>query len=147
LDRLGSFLIFSALDIDQAKEKTATVQNPEVVLRRSSNTPLPCISSQNQLRLLELAALHGLSERNIATRLNDWARFAASTSNRFRGQHRNANVQQLLVAYIGVIGSESVNPRWTIGAEICVLEQYAQLIAAVEDLLSLLPAAHSCQIY
>jgi hypothetical protein len=70
---LGSYLIFSALDIDEAAEKTATVQQSgssfKEILERTSSVYF----FANQLRLLELVALDGPSERNIATHLDDWA--------------------------------------------------------------------------
>lgn len=55
-------------------EKTATAEQTrsdlQEILRR---TPL-VVFFANQLRLLELAALDGPSERNIATHLQDWGK-------------------------------------------------------------------------
>jgi hypothetical protein len=69
---LGSYLIFSALDMDAGKTATAeqTRSDLQEILKR---TPL-VVFFANQLRLLELAALDGPSERNIATDLHDWGR-------------------------------------------------------------------------
>ena len=71
---LGSYLIFSALDIDQATEKTATVQqsgsNFKEILEHTSSVYF----FANQLRLLELADLHRPGESDIETHLDDWAR-------------------------------------------------------------------------
>jgi hypothetical protein len=69
---LGSYLIFSALDIDQEKEKTATVQefgnSFKEILERTSSVYF----FANQLRLLELAGLDG-GEADVATHLKEWA--------------------------------------------------------------------------
>jgi hypothetical protein len=69
---LGSYLIFSALDMDAGKTATAeqTRSDLQEILKR---TPL-VVFFANQLRLLELAALDGPSERNIATDLHDWGK-------------------------------------------------------------------------
>ena len=71
---LGSYLIFSALDMDRIAGKTATAEqtraNLQEILKRTSLV----VFFANQLRLLELAALDGPSERNIATDLQDWGK-------------------------------------------------------------------------
>jgi hypothetical protein len=68
---LGSYLIFSALDVDQLTGKTATTEQTrndlQEILKRTSLVVL----FANQLRLLELVGLDGPSERNIATHLQD----------------------------------------------------------------------------
>jgi hypothetical protein len=69
---LGSYLIFSALDINQTTTKTTTVQQSanrfDQILERTSMV----FFLANQLRLLELASLDGPSERNFATHLESW---------------------------------------------------------------------------
>jgi hypothetical protein len=71
---LGSYLIFSALDINQTTIKTTTVQQSgnrfDQVLERTSMV----FFFANQLRLLELASLDGPTDRNLATHLESWAR-------------------------------------------------------------------------
>lgn len=71
---LGSYLIFSALDINQTTIKTATVQQSgnrfSQVLERTSMV----FFFANQLRLLELASLDGPSDRNLATHLESWGK-------------------------------------------------------------------------
>ena len=68
---LGSYLIFSALDITT---KTTTVQQSgnsfEHVLERTSMV----FFFANQLRLLELASLDGPTDRNLATHLEWWGK-------------------------------------------------------------------------
>lgn len=70
---LGSYLIFSALDIDEATEKTATVQHSGSSFKEILERTSAVYFFANQLRLLELAGLDGPSERNIATHLEHWA--------------------------------------------------------------------------
>ena len=71
---LGSYLIFSALDINQSKERTATEEQVRSDLREIlKRTPL-VVFFANQLRLLELESLDGPTERNIATHLEDWGK-------------------------------------------------------------------------
>lgn len=71
---LGSYLIFSALDMDQLTGKTAikeqTRNDLQEILKRTSLV----VFFANQLRLLELVGLDGPSERNIATHLEDWGK-------------------------------------------------------------------------
>ena len=71
---LGSYLIFSALDINETTMKTATLQQSgirfEQILERTSRVYF----FANQLRLLELASLDGPSERNLATHLESWGK-------------------------------------------------------------------------
>jgi hypothetical protein len=70
---LGSYLIFSALDLDQSLD-ALTVQASggkfEQVLAR---TPLVYFFA-NQLRLLELASLDHASDRNLVTHLESWGK-------------------------------------------------------------------------
>ena len=70
---LGSYLIFSALDIDEATEQTATVQHSRSSFKEVLEHTSAVYFFANQLRLLELAGLDGPSERNIATHLEHWA--------------------------------------------------------------------------
>jgi hypothetical protein len=72
---LGSYLIFSALDMDQMTGKTATAEQQtrndlQQILKRTSMV----VFFANQLRLFELVGLDGPSERNIATHLEDWGK-------------------------------------------------------------------------
>jgi hypothetical protein len=71
---LGSYLIFSALDINQTPIKTTTVQQSgnrfDQVLERTSMV----FFFANQLRLLELASLDGPTDRNLVTHLESWGR-------------------------------------------------------------------------
>ena len=71
---LGSYLIFSALDINQTTIKTTTVQQSgnrfDQVLERTSMV----FFFANQLRLLELASLDGPTDRNLATHLESWGK-------------------------------------------------------------------------
>ena len=71
---LGSYLIFSALDVHQTTIKTTTVQQSgnrfEQVLERTSMV----FFFANQLRLLELASLDGPTDRNLATHLESWGK-------------------------------------------------------------------------
>lgn len=70
---LGSYLIFSALDINQTTTKTTTEQSGnrfDQVLERTSMV----FFLANQLRLLELASLDGPTDRNFATHLESWGK-------------------------------------------------------------------------
>jgi hypothetical protein len=71
---LGSYLIFSALDINQTTIRTTTVQQSgnrfDQVLERTSMV----FFFANQLRLLELASLDGPTDRNLATHLESWGK-------------------------------------------------------------------------
>src|SRR6201987_3453533 len=71
---LGSYLIFSALDINQTTTKTTTVKQSgnrfDQVLERTSMV----FFFANQLRLLELASLDGPTDRNLATHLKAWGK-------------------------------------------------------------------------
>jgi hypothetical protein len=71
---LGSYLIFSALDINQTTIKTTTAQQSgnrfDQVLERTSMV----FFFANQLRLLELASLDGPTDRNLATHLESWGK-------------------------------------------------------------------------
>lgn len=71
---LGSYLIFSALDMDQMTGKTATAEQTRSDLREILKRTSLVVFFANQLRLLELVGLDGPSERNIAMHLQDWGK-------------------------------------------------------------------------
>jgi hypothetical protein len=71
---LGSYLIFSALDMDQMTGKTATAEQTRNDLQQILKRTSLVVFFANQLRLLELVGLDGPSERNIATHLEDWGK-------------------------------------------------------------------------
>ena len=71
---LGSYLIFSALDMDQVAGKTATAEQTRNDLQQILKRTSLVVFFANQLRLLELVGLDGPSERNIATHLQDWGK-------------------------------------------------------------------------
>jgi len=71
---LGSYLIFSALDMDQMTGKTATAEQTRNDLQQILKHTSLVVFFANQLRLLELVGLDGPSERNIATHLEDWGK-------------------------------------------------------------------------
>jgi hypothetical protein len=71
---LGSYLIFSALDMDQLTGKTATAEQTRNDLQEILKRTSLVVFFANQLRLLELVGLDGPSERNIATHLEDWGK-------------------------------------------------------------------------
>jgi hypothetical protein len=68
---LESYLIFSALDVDQLTGKTATTEQTRNDLQEILKRTSLVVFFANQLRLLELVGLDGPSERNIATHLQD----------------------------------------------------------------------------
>jgi hypothetical protein len=71
---LGSYLIFSALDVSQNTLKATNAQESrdkfDQVLQRTSMV----FFFANQLRLLELASLDGPTDRNLATHLESWGK-------------------------------------------------------------------------
>ena len=71
---LGSYLIFSALDIDSSLNNSADIQSSsgtfEQILAR---TPLVYFFA-NQVRLLELASLDHANEKNLVTHLESWGK-------------------------------------------------------------------------
>jgi hypothetical protein len=71
---LGSYLIFSALDMDQLTGKTDTAEQTRNDLQEILKRTSLVVFFANQLRLLELVGLDGPSERNIATHLQDWGK-------------------------------------------------------------------------
>jgi len=71
---LGSYLIFSALDMDQMTGKTASAEQTRNDLQQILQRTSLVVFFANQLRLLELVGLDGPSERNIATHLEDWGK-------------------------------------------------------------------------
>lgn len=71
---LGSYLIFSALDMDQMTGKTAAAEQTRNDLQEILKRTSLVVFFANQLRLLELVGLDGPSERNIATHLKDWSK-------------------------------------------------------------------------
>ncbi len=71
---LGSYLIFSSLDMNQITGKTATVEQTRTDLQEILKRTSLVVFFANQLRLLELVGLDGPSERNIATHLQDWGK-------------------------------------------------------------------------
>ncbi|HWW23333.1 MAG TPA: hypothetical protein VNY78_05480 [Edaphobacter sp.] len=71
---LGSYLIFTALDMDQSTGKPAAAEQSLNDLREILKRTSLVVFFANQLRLLELVGLDGPSERNIATRLGDWGK-------------------------------------------------------------------------
>jgi hypothetical protein len=71
---LGSYLIFSALDMNQLTGKVATTEQTPNDLREILKRTSLVVFFANQLRLLELVGLDGPSERNIATHLQDWGK-------------------------------------------------------------------------
>src|SRR5258705_4187089 len=75
---LGSYLIFSALDINQTTINTTTVQQSgnrfDQVLERTSMV----FFFANQLRLLELASLDGPTDRNVAPHLESAGKLSSA---------------------------------------------------------------------
>src|SRR5271170_3287156 len=71
---LGSYLIFSALDMDQLTGKTTSTEQTRSELQEILKRTDLVVFFANQLRLLELVGLDGPSERNIATHLQDWGK-------------------------------------------------------------------------
>ncbi len=71
---LGSYLIFSALDMNQMTGKTAAAEQSRNDLQEILKRTSLVVFFANQLRLLELVGLDGPSERNIATHLQDWGK-------------------------------------------------------------------------
>jgi hypothetical protein len=71
---LGSYLVFSALDMDPLAGKTATAEQTRSDLQEILKRTSLVVFFANQLRLLELVGLDGPSERNIATHLQDWGK-------------------------------------------------------------------------
>jgi hypothetical protein len=71
---LGSYLIFSALDVNQSTRNTSTVEQSRSDLREILKRTSLVVFFANQLRLLELVGLDGPTERNIATHLEDWGK-------------------------------------------------------------------------
>jgi hypothetical protein len=71
---LGSYLIFSALDVNQVTVQTATNEELRSDLREILKRTSLVVFFANQLRLLELSSLDGPTEKNIATHLEDWGK-------------------------------------------------------------------------
>ena len=71
---LGSYLIFSALDVNQSTLKTTTAQQPRNQFDRVLERTSMVFFFANQLRLLELASLDGPTDRNLATHLERWGK-------------------------------------------------------------------------
>ena len=71
---LGSYLIFSALDVNQSTVQTPAIEQWRNDLREILKRTSLVVFFANQLRLLELVSLDGPSERNIATHLEDWGK-------------------------------------------------------------------------
>ena len=71
---LGSYLIFSALDINQVPGQTSTNEELRSELTEILKRTSLVVFFANQLRLLELSSLDGPTERNIATHLQDWGK-------------------------------------------------------------------------
>jgi hypothetical protein len=71
---LGSYLIFSALDVNASKAQTPAMEQWQNDLREILKRTSRVVFLANQLRLLELVSLDGPTERNIATRLEDWGK-------------------------------------------------------------------------
>jgi hypothetical protein len=71
---LGSYLIFSALDVNQSTVQTPTNEELRSELREILKRTSLVVFFANQLRLLELSSLDGPTERNIATHLEDWGK-------------------------------------------------------------------------
>jgi len=71
---LGSYLIFSALDINQTTTETTAVEQSRNTFQRVLERTSMVFFFANQLRLLELASLDGPSDRNLATHLESWGK-------------------------------------------------------------------------
>jgi hypothetical protein len=71
---LGSYLIFSALDMDQSTGKTAATEQTRNDLQEILKRTSLVVFFANQLRLMELSGLDGPSERNISMHLQDWGK-------------------------------------------------------------------------
>jgi hypothetical protein len=71
---LGSYLIFSALDVNPSTGETAAAAQWRNDLKELLKRTSLVVFFANQLRLLELVSLDGPSERNIATHLEDWGK-------------------------------------------------------------------------
>ena len=71
---LGSYLIFSALDMDQMTANTVKAEQTRNDLQEILKRTSLVVFFANQLRLLQFVGLDGPSERNIATHLKDWSK-------------------------------------------------------------------------
>lgn len=71
---LGSYLIFSALDINSAIPKKPSLQHAEDVYEQVLSRTSLVYFFANQLRLLELADLDGASEQDMASHLEAWGK-------------------------------------------------------------------------
>src|SRR5262249_10558480 len=71
---LGSYLAFSALDIDSSLNDSANIQSFSGTLQQIlARTPLVYFFA-NQVRLLELASLDHTNEKNLVTHLESWGK-------------------------------------------------------------------------
>jgi hypothetical protein len=93
---LGSYLIFSALDIDPAMPKTPSVRRAgdayEQVLARTSLVYF----FANQLRLLELAYLDGASDQDMASHLEEWGRLRCNYLKSRQGSNQTCERPQIV---------------------------------------------------
>ena len=71
---LGSYLIFSALDINPTTPKTLTVQRSGDAFEQILGHTSLVYFFANQLRLLGLASLDGASDKNLVAHLEAWGR-------------------------------------------------------------------------
>ena len=93
---LGSYLIFSALDINPAMPKTPSVQRAgdtyEQVLGRTSLVYF----FANQLRLLELAYLDGSSDQDMASHLEVWGKLRCDYLKSQQGSNQTCERPQII---------------------------------------------------
>jgi hypothetical protein len=93
---LGSYLIFSALDINPATPKTPTVQRAGDAYEQVLGRTFLVYFFANQLRLLELAHLDGNSNQDMASHLEEWGRLRCKYLKSRQGSNQTCERPQIV---------------------------------------------------
>jgi hypothetical protein len=151
---LGSYLIFSALDIDPATSQTIAFEQSgnsfEQILARTSLVYF----FANQLRLLELASLDGATDRNLATHLEAWGKIRCDYLKSLSDSNQQCQLPRITalndpsdlltwtvppIASVEVVNYSVKNARswlWLIENPTPAHNNYAKDKRAIEDLLN-----------
>jgi hypothetical protein len=93
---LGSYLIFSALDINPATPTTPTVQRAGDAYEQVLGRTFLVYFFANQLRLLELAHLDGNSNQDMASHLEEWGRLRCKYLKSRQGSNQTCERPQIV---------------------------------------------------
>jgi hypothetical protein len=152
---LGSYLIFSALDINPSVPKTPSVQRAGDAFEQVMGRTSLVYFFANQLRLLELASIDGASEQDMASHLEAWGKLRCDYLKSMPGSTQTCERPQIIalndpsdlltwtvpelesVEVHNVIVKNSTHWLWLIESPTKAHDNYARDKSAIRQMLRL----------